>query len=436
MTGPDVLSILQQIFVSPSDTKFPDRKAVYGSVIDAHTGQVLDHGLVTIMRGPFSYTGEDVGELSLHGSPVVLDTVVRLIISLGARLASRGEFTRRAFLAGKLDLVQAEAVIELIEAKTPRAAAEARLRMDKSPSAAVKEVSDALTEILADLEAHIDFDEDEESDVPEIKWSLSEIVSKIELMRKGAEVARIRTEGIVAVIIGKPNVGKSSLFNALLKNDRTIVTPYPGTTRDAVDDCLVIGGTVFVLWDTAGIREHNDPVEQEGIRRTRERIDQADLVIAVLDASEPTDDQDTVVLESCRDKATVLALNKVDLVEEDALNLSALGDGFAACAAVSAKTGEGIETLEAILNDMAQEMLAQHSTSGETGLNARCFQLIEAARIPIEQVLDRLNRSDSIPAEILSYELRCALGFLQEITGERADEEILDRIFQRFCVGK
>lgn len=436
MTGPDVLSILKRIFVSSRDTGFPDRKVVYGSVVDPGDGQVLDHGLATVMRGPFSYTGEDVGELSLHGAPVVLDVVIRLIMSLGARLASRGEFTRRSFIAGKLDLVQAEAVIEFIDAKTPCAAHEARLRMDKSPTAAVKEISDVLTEVLAGLEAHIDFDEDEENDAPEVGAALRDILARIQLMRRRAEASRMRTEGIVAVIVGKPNVGKSSLFNALLKKDRTIVTPYPGTTRDPVDDCLLIGGTVFELWDTAGIREHDDPVEHEGIRRTGQRIGEADLVLAVLDASEPADDQDQVVLESCRDKPTVLVLNKIDLLIHGKTAPPLLEDGLAGCAAVSAKTGEGLEALEALLSDMAQEVIAHHTTCEETGLNERCFQLIEAARIPIERVLDRLEGRDDIPPEIVSYELRSALGHLQEITGEQVNEEILDKIFERFCVGK
>jgi tRNA modification GTPase len=436
LSGPDVMSILKKIFISKGNSEFSDRRAIYGSVTDPQTGQVLDDGLVTVMRGPRSYTGEDVAELSLHGSPLVLDMVVRLIILHGGRLAVRGEFTRRAFLAGKLDLIQAEAVIELIEAKTGAAATEARRLMDKGPTVAVCEISDALKDILAEIEAHIDFDEDEESGPPETGPAIREVLAKIETMKRKAEASRIRRDGISTVITGKPNVGKSTLFNALLKNERTIVTPYPGTTRDPVDDCILLGGKVLVLWDTAGIRNDPDPVEEEGIRRTREIIDHADLVIAVLDASEPTDEEDVKVLDCCKGKKTVLVFNKVDLVREEKFRATALGEATASHVAVSAKTGQGMDALERMLDDLAEQMMAQGLMAEGPGLNSRCSQLIDTATVHIERVISRLNRRESIPPEILSYELRCALGPLEEITGERANEGVLDRIFDRFCVGK
>ncbi len=388
------------------------------------------------MSAPHSYTGEDVVELSLHGSPVILDMVERIFVSLGARPANRGEFTRRAFLSGRVDLLQAEAVIDLIEAAGPAAAEEARGRLDRSLSSAIGRISGELKDLLAVLEAHIDFDEDDLDPLPDPWPSLTSILESMNALIRHSETARLHREGVKTVIVGKPNVGKSTLFNALLRTDRAIVTPHPGTTRDSLDERVLIGGEVFVLCDTAGVRENPEPVEEEGIRRTRAIMSHADVVIAVVDGSAPLGREDLDVLTACKEPCTVVVLNKTDLgnvVDPASLEL---GPTERPRVCMSAKTGSGLENLEHLLCSVTQGLTDNQDRDTLEGLTARGAILMESAKIPLLSLLERFNMGDRIEPEILSLEVRRALEPLQEITGERVDEGILDRIFSRFCVGK
>lgn len=437
MSGCESLAILKRAFRPAIDSiRLTERKGHYGEIIDPDTGRVLDDGIVLFMKGPSSYTGEDVAELNLHGSPMVLDEVIQLLVRHGARPARRGEFTRRAFLAGKLDLVQAEAVIDLIESISPAAAEEARGRLDSSLSQDVRDVSNTLKDIVSELEAHIDFDEDDEQEPPRLKPLIGQVYQKMQDLQKLGEVGRVRREGVRTVIIGKPNVGKSTLFNALLQSDRVIVTPFAGTTRDSIEERLVIGGVTLNLCDTAGIRNNPEPIEMEGIRRTLERIAEADLVLAVMDGSIALDDEDALVMLHCRDKRTVVILNKADRgsVVQDS-NTDLFTEGHPPLT-LSAKTGEGLQNLQELLAGLGQEITSPSSHGSKGGLNRRCLQLLEAAMIPVRELLDACEGHRMVPPEIVSLELRRALEPLEEITGERVDEGILDRIFERFCVGK
>jgi tRNA modification GTPase len=437
LSGPDAVPILRRIFrCTATHADFPDRTAVYGQIVHPLSDKVLDDGIAVVMRGPSSYTGEDVAELSLHGNPVILDTAVRMIVELGARLATRGEFTRRAFLSGRMDLVQAEAVIDLIESRSAVAVAQARSRLDRTLSNEVREISGALKDLLAELEAHIDFDDDDLEPAPEVEEPLREVFRKMERLRHNSEKGRIGRDGINTVISGKPNVGKSTLFNALMRNDRMIVTPHPGTTRDPVDDYLLLDGAAFRLWDTAGIREDAEPVEEEGIRRTRARLDGADLVLAVLDGTAAPDDEDAAVLAAGQGKEMIVVLNKADLgLAIDSENQS-LGLERVPHVALSAKTGQGLDSLERLLVAVGGKLTGSDDGESRPSLNARCLMLMEEAEIPLKNLLDALEQRERTEPEIVSMELRRALRSLEEITGERVDEGILDRIFERFCVGK
>jgi tRNA modification GTPase len=424
MSGPQALELLQKVFItSEPGRRFPDRTAVYGKIVNPEHGTVLDEGLAVVMRAPASYTGEDVVELSLHGSPVVLEAVLRLVTRLGARLATRGEFTRRAYLSGRFDLVQAEAVIDVIEARSLGAAQEALSNLNSRLSREIRNVSAALKDILAMVEAHIDFDDDEEEPVPHVGESVQELLHSIEALIRRGEAARVRREGVNAVIAGKPNVGKSTLFNALVGSDRVIVTPYPGTTRDLVDDYLLLGDLCFLLCDTAGLREQPEPIEAEGIHRSRDRIAEADVVLAVVDGSSPLQDEDLAVLADCRDKKTIVVLNKSDL-------------GLVVDSAISAKTHENLELLEDLMKKAGNDLLNADSGQAEGGVSSRGLLLLESSAACLRN-LDAAFRQHSGPEpEILALELRRALAPLEEITGENVDEGILDRIFERFCVGK
>ncbi|MBI4965119.1 MAG: tRNA uridine-5-carboxymethylaminomethyl(34) synthesis GTPase MnmE [Desulfomonile tiedjei] len=436
ISGPDALGILRKIFHPRGKSgEFSDRAAVYGRVVHPHDGRTLDDGIALVMRSPASYTGEDMVELSLHGSPVVLDAVERLITNLGARPATRGEFTRRAFLSGRLDLIQAEAVIDLIEARSMAAAEEARATLESSVSKEMAQISDALKDGLATLEAHIDFDDDDQEPAPDLEGIIRGVADQMQGLLENSEAGKIRRQGINTVIVGKPNVGKSTLFNALLRSDRVIVTPYPGTTRDLVDDFLLLDETAYLLCDTAGIRHDPEPVEEEGIRRTHERIKTADLVLAVLDGAQPMDDADAMVLDACREKNTILILNKQDLglaLDENKIP----GPDHWPRVAISARTGQNLSTLEKAIADQGHR-LTSRATAGLSGsLTDRGLLLVHAALMPMKDLIEAFDRAGTVKPEIVSLEIRKALDFLEEITGERVDEGILDRIFERFCVGK
>jgi tRNA modification GTPase len=435
LSGPDTVPILKKIFRF-NGADFPDRKAVYGEIVNPVNDSALDDGIAVVMRGPSSYTGEDVAELSLHGSPVILDAAVRMITELGARLATRGEFTRRAFLSGRIDLVQAEAVIDLIESRSQTAVEQARSRLDRTLSKEVDEISNALKDILAELEAYIDFDEDDVEPAPEMETPLREVFGKMEKLRNNSEKGRISRDGANTVISGKPNVGKSTLFNALMGIDRMIVTPHPGTTRDPVDDYLLLEGMSFRLWDTAGIREDAEAVEEEGIRRSRARLEDADVILAVLDGSATPDEQDAAVLEAGRGREMIVVLNKTDLGLAIDPKVQPPGSEGVPFVAISAKTGEGVESLERLLVEIGGKLTKGDDKGSVASLNSRCLMLMEAASIPLKSLLNSFEQGEKIEPEIASVELRRALGSLEEITGERVDEGILDRIFERFCVGK
>ena len=437
MSGPDSLSILAKIFnPSKSGANFPDRSAVYGTVVDSGQSKAIDDGIAVVMRGPASYTGEDVVELSLHGSPTVLDLVIRLLCRHGARPATRGEFTRRAFLNSKLDLVQAEAVIDLIDSATPAAAEEALARLDSSLSREIRGLSSAIKDVIAEIEAYIDFDEEDEHVPPKSEPALREVLRRMEVLQETAGAGRIRREGMATVIVGRPNVGKSTLFNALLDADRVIVTPFPGTTRDPVDAQLALGGSRFVLWDTAGIRPDPEPVEEEGIRRTLRRIDRADLVLVVLDGSSPLDADDSEVLDACVGKNTVVVLNKTDLGMVVNTEDAGLGPVAISRVTVSGKTGEGMERLRQIISGLGEEMAGAGTLRSRGSLTRRGVVLMEAAANPIRGLLRQVDNGERPGPEIVSLELRRSLAPLEELTGERVDEGILERIFERFCVGK
>ncbi len=435
MSGPGVLPVLKQIFHARTGrTPTENRRAVYGVVRDPKDGTVLDDGIALYMRGPSTYTGEDIGELSLHGSPQILDAVVRVIVGLGARPAGRGEFTRRAFLAGKLDLVQAEAVIDLIESPTPSAAREARARMDKRLSDRIQAVSNALKDLLSQVEAYIDFDDEDDMSVPRFEESLDSVLGQMQQLIDSGSAGRVLREGLRVVIAGKPNVGKSTLFNALADDDRVIVTPYPGTTRDVVEETVLIDGHRVTLTDTAGIRDCPEPIEAEGIRRARMKMEEADVVIAVLDASGEPDADDRQVLDATKSLTRLPVMSKVDLGRIPGHD-DIIGGGETVLY-VSGKTGEGLGDLRDALRSLAARASEANVSAKDGCLSRRATLLMETATDPVKRLAAEFARGVPPLPDVISYELRESLRALEEITGERVDEGILERIFERFCVGK
>ncbi len=435
-SGPMARNALEAVFrPAGRDYPLPPRTAIYGAFIDPHSGRHLDDGLALFMPGPATYTGEDVVEISLHGSPTVLDAAMAILVSQGLRPASRGEFTRRAFLSGKLDLLQAEAVVDLIEAASPAAAEEAMARLSKGLSSEIGTLSSALKDVLAELEAYIDFEDDDEIPQPAIAPRIRGVLEEMEALGMREEKARLRRDGLHAAIVGKPNVGKSSLFNALVEFDRAIVTPHPGTTRDTIDARITLEDVALILSDTAGMREKPDPIEEQGIQRSFTVLDEADLAVLVLDASRPPDRHDELILDACGSKDTILVLNKIDLGQSEQLVRFAEAHREAPSVQVSATTGRFLDELKQLMARMVSEKTSAVEFSGPAGLGKRAVLLLQAASRHLQSVCP-VHEPFAPGPEIMALEIRAALDCLGEITGEQLDDGVLDRVFERFCIGK
>ncbi|HMD76494.1 MAG TPA: tRNA uridine-5-carboxymethylaminomethyl(34) synthesis GTPase MnmE [Terracidiphilus sp.] len=394
----------------------------------------IDEAVVTFFGAPRSYTGEDLVELAAHGSPVVLELLLRHALGLGARLAEPGEFTQRAFLAGRIDLTQAEAVRDLIEAQTLTQARQAASQMGGALSRRVQPVKRALVELIARLEAGIDFAEDDVDVAPaaEIARRIGELTPPLAALEASFARGRIVHDGLTLAIVGRPNAGKSSLFNCLVERDRAIVTATPGTTRDLVTERISLDGIPLELVDTAGLRETFEEVEQLGVARSREALADAALVLVVLDATQPLNDEEHRLLEAVQGRPALVAVNKSDLAGEGSAAQEAAGvlAGVPALA-TSAFTGEGIAALrERIL------ALATGGAASEPGMltNMRHHQAIETALAALAGAAQA--NSTAIPHEMILLDLYHALAALDSLTGQTTSDDILNLIFSTFCIGK
>jgi tRNA modification GTPase len=405
--------------------------AVFGEVIEPATGERIDEAVVTFFAKPHSYTADDVIEISAHGAPVVLRHIVELATADGARLAEPGEFTMRAFLNGRIDLTQAEAVRDLIESQTLYQAKVAAQQLEGSLSRRLQPIKRKLVELVAVMEAGIDFAEDDVSvlPAPEILSRLEEVQNPLELLRKSFAYGKIVHEGLTLAIVGRPNVGKSSLFNRLVERERAIVTATPGTTRDLVTETVALGGIPIKLVDTAGIRHSIDEAESIGIRKSYEALSEADLVLVVLDSSEEISAEDRELLEVGGKRHALAVANKSDLARDGQPDLP-----WMKVFRTSAITGSGIDALRAAI----LEEVAGHSVRGEqeTGFltNIRHQRLVEESLGCIEAACQAVKRS--IPHEMIMLDLYGALRPLDAITGETTTDDILNLIFSSFCIGK
>ncbi len=405
---------------------------------DATGRAPLDEALVAVMRGPNSYTGEDVVELQCHGGMLILQTICEALVRAGARLAEPGEFTKRAFLNGRLDLAQAEAVLDTIRAKTAGSLRIAQEQLRGALSREIDAVREALVGLLAHVEAGIDFVEEDIAFIPtpELTAGLRRAHETVSSLLAHGREGRILREGVAAAIIGRPNVGKSSLLNALLRTDRAIVTPVPGTTRDVLEEVLNIRGIPVRLLDTAGIRETGDPVEQEGVRRSRAALEQADLLLIVLDGSAPLADDDRALLQesgAAGDQKRLVIVNKRDLprrIDPSSLPSGAPGWGLVE---ISARTGEGLDDLR----DRIRTLLLQPEFEArETVLvtHLRHQAALQRTRDALTAALGSVEAGTA--GELIAMDLRAAIDALGEITGTVTTDDILDRIFSEFCIGK
>ncbi len=434
LSGADALPILQKIFRrgrghSTRQVAFEPYRLYYGRIVDPETQETLDEVLASYMRAPNSYTREDVAEINCHGGIVPLRRVLALALRHGARLAEPGEFTLRAFVNGRLDLAQAEAVLDIVRAKTEASLRVAVGQLEGKLSDRVRAVRQELVDILAYLEATIDFTHDE---IPyeDILPGLAKAEEDLKKLLAEAERGIIYRQGIRTAIVGRPNVGKSSLLNALLRMDRAIVTPIPGTTRDTLEETLNLGGIPLCLVDTAGITAPHNLVERLGIERSRKALEQADLVLLVVDGSEPLIAADQEIAALIGDKPTILVVNKIDL------SLRASLDGLLPTATrvqISALTGQGLDSLEEAIEET---VFAGKVWSSDAPLvsSPRHRDILRCA---LEQVQSaRRSHAEGMAADFVSIDLKGAINALGEITGESVTEDLLDTIFRRFCIGK
>ncbi len=435
VSGDGAIDITNRVFRAKSGIDLhdaEDRKLYYGELLDAE-GNVIDICLCTVSHGPGSYTGEDTAELQCHGSPVVLAEGLRSLFAAGARMALAGEFTKRAFLNGCMDLSQAEAVIDLIDSETAAAARNAVGQLDGAISRRIDSIYSSLLDIMAHFHAVLDYpDEDiDEFESARYAGTLRSASDSLNDLLSTFSRGRILKEGIPSAIIGRPNTGKSSLLNAMLGYERAIVTSIAGTTRDTIEEKIRIGDLLLRLTDTAGIHRTDDTVEKLGVERSIRAAENAQLVLAVFDGSEPLTDEDKRVIEAAKNAPCSIAIiNKSDLWPE--IDSEAVYREFEHVCLVSAAYGGGIEVLENTIADLFAD--GAEYPSGEILTNARHADAVSRARSSIEDALDAIQSGVTPDAVLTSVE--DALSALGEITGKTMREDITARIFERFCVGK
>ncbi|MGQ9615116.1 MAG: tRNA uridine-5-carboxymethylaminomethyl(34) synthesis GTPase MnmE [Spirochaetota bacterium] len=439
LSGDEAIPIVKKIFV-------PHRKkseTLRETTFKMHLGyikngeRIIDEVLVSVMRAPHTYTREDIVEINCHGGAIAVNEVLRLVLEHGARLAQPGEFTKRAFINGRIDLAQAEAVLDIVRAKTARALEAAVGQLTGSLSESLLELIKGLKDILVQLEANIDFPEEE--DIAPIRYDELEkqiigVSTTINELLKSYDTGRILRNGILTVIAGKPNVGKSSLLNAFLKFDRAIVTPLPGTTRDVIEEQLNIDGIPFILADTAGITETEDIIEKEGVKKSRYYLQRAQLVILVFDGSESLDERDRILTGQTKHLPRIPVVNKSDLpIKINLAELSRLTGTADNLIIISAKTGKGLKELE---KKMADKVISGDAEGDHSILvtSARHFNILKRALLELSQALDTIRARGG--AELIAFDVRSAMDTLGEITGKVTNREILDEIFQNFCIGK
>ena len=437
MSGPRAESIVRRLFKPKRDqSSFISHHFHYGEIIDPWDGHPVDEVLVVLMRGPKTYTREDIVEINCHGGYLVLQKVLELALAQGARMAQPGEFTKRAFLNGRIDLTRAEAVIDLIKARTMEGIDIANQQLKGSLYKEMASLKGRLIEYLSLIEAHIDFPEEEIEAIPqaEMRRDLHNSIQKLEEWISTYEEGRVFREGITCAITGKTNVGKSSLLNVLLKQERAIVTPIPGTTRDVIEEVLNIQGIPVRLMDTAGLRKAKDCIEQEGVKRAKERVADADLILLILDGSRELDGDDLEIILEIKEKKKVVIINKKDLPPK--VSLEEIKKRFPEDppVSISALKNEGIIDLKkAIYSSLVHREIR---VSPEYLIVANIRHKIALTRIK-ENLLNGLKGlEEGASLEFIAFEIRSALDALGEMVGETTTEEVLNRIFEQFCIGK
>lgn len=436
VSGPEAVETVASVFRSRTDLREAATHTVhYGWIRDPDTERVLDEVLVTVMRGPRSFTAEDVVEVSTHGGMIAVKSVLELLLRQGARMAEPGEFTKRAFLNGRIDLSQAEAVIDLIRSKSDRAFQLARKQSEGALSKRIVPLREKLIALLAHVEVNIDYPEHDvaEMSAAEIRETCGAVLEQVEGLLKTADEGKILREGIVTAIVGRPNAGKSSLLNALAHENKAIVTDIPGTTRDIVEETVSLGGIPLRLLDTAGIRQTSDIVERIGVERSRSALNEADLILLVVNWNEALHDDERELLAQLKDRPALVLVNKTDLPGRLDLAEIERTYGDARIVRMSVKEGIGLDRLEEAVSRMffSGSIEAPDLTYVS---NARHAAALHRAKKSLEDAI-RASR-EGIPIDLIQIDISASWEALGEILGDTASESLLDEIFSKFCLGK
>ena len=425
ISGDEAFCVTDRIFSFQGAKRLfevPANSVLFGRIIDENKKEI-DQVLVSVFKAPHSFTGEDVVEISCHGGILIAKQVLKAVLKAGASLADRGEFSKRAFLNGKMDLAQAEGIIDLINASTEKGADAAVFQMEGRLSKDILALRENLLNLAAHLEAAADFPEE---DIPElsdeaVKASLENAKDKLEKLIKTADYGKVLREGLPVAVIGKPNVGKSSILNYLAGQDRAIVTDIAGTTRDVIEEFIDIEGIPVRLMDTAGIHETEDTVEKIGVERSRKAAQDSALILAVVDASNPLDEKDQEILTLAEDKPHIVVLNKCDLDKKVKIE---------GCE-ISAKSGDGMENLAKAILDFAKSGNAENDS---IITNERHLECLISCKAAIDRAYSSSERG--MPVDMLAIDIQEAIGNLGEITGQTVSQEIVDKVFHNFCLGK
>ncbi len=434
ISGKEALSIADRIFISKDKKKpstFKTYTTHYGWIIKG--AKIIDEVILTVMRSPKSYTKEDIIEINCHGGIVALRAVLDLVLEQGCRIACPGEFTKRAFLNGRIDLAQAEAVLDIIRSKTESALRIGTGQLKGNLSLEVNNLRESLLDILSQIEANIDFPEEETGtvDLGNISQKLRAVERKLKAILETSWQGKILREGINAVICGRPNVGKSSLLNALLKQERAIVTPIAGTTRDTIEEIIDIRGIPVKIVDTAGIIEPKDLIERKAIQRSKKYIASADLVILLFDGSKRITREDMVLMEKLKKKPAIAIINKIDLKQK--IERSQILKRFPGAISISAKKLKNITLLESAIADLVYNGKVAHPESILTS-NLRHIEALRKTEKLVAEAADSLDNKLSL--EFIAQDIKEALGYLDGILGRKFSEDLLDKIFSDFCIGK
>ena len=436
VSGPEAVAVVDRVYRGKRSLKEVASHTIhYGHIVDPSSGERLDEVMVSVMRAPRTYTREDVVEVNCHGGIMVVRRVLETILKHGARLAEPGEFTKRAFLNGRIDLSQAEAVMDLIRSKTDRAMKMALKQVEGSLSREIKALRQMLIETLAHIEVTIDYPEHDVEEVTRelLRERCQQVEDGIDRLLRSAKEGKILREGLKTAIIGLPNVGKSSLLNALVKENKAIVTDIPGTTRDVIEEYVNIRGIPLQWIDTAGIRETEDEVERIGVERSRQALKEADLILLVLNRAEPLRKEERTLLETVKGMNTILVVNKGDL--EPVLDVDWLRKEYAhlPLVEISAKEGWGLDRLE----ETIAELVLGGKVEGDDLTyvsNSRHIALLHEAKAALREAVEA-NES-GLPVDIVQIDLRRAWEKLGEILGEEVSEALIDQLFSQFCLGK